>query len=165
MIPRARRAVASVKTDPVGPVDTIVLDCAIAFRVVRVPAAAEAAQRLHRTSTFSQHADQQARDYWWRRGWWKCPCGAIFRALDRCRLWNDEGLSAAEADDAVFDSQLKELAEDYAEEHGGYAAGRGATQAGDLQRNWSRASAEVFAYANTKQIGAMSGHPDTLAKR
>jgi len=101
-----------------------------AFRVVRVPcAAAEAAQRLHREDEYllkqRTRISNRIKGLLVAQGVMDVPLRRDFSGwLDRCRLWNDEGLSAQlktelrrlHAQYAVFDSQLRELAEDYAEE-------------------------------------------------
>ena len=151
-----------------------------AFRVVRVPsAAAEAAQRLHREDEYllkqRTRISNRIKGLLVAQGVVEVSLRGDFSGwLDRCRLWNDEGLSAELKTELrafymlsmrFLDSQLKELAEDYAEElmaDTPLAEARRKLEIfkGIGAKSSRVLSAEVFAwrtFANTKQIGAMSG--------
>ncbi len=150
-----------------------------AFRVVRVPsAAAEASQRLHREDEYlvkqRTRISNRIKGLLVAQGVVEVSLRGDFSGwLDRVRLWNDEGLSAElktelrrlHAQYGVFDSQLKELAEDYVKElmvDTPVAETRRKLEIfkGIGAKSSRVLSAEVFAwrkFANTKQIGAMSG--------
>jgi transposase len=150
-----------------------------AFRVVRVPsAAAEASQRLHREDEYlikqRTRISNRIKGLLVAQGMVEVSLRGDFSGwLDRVRLWNDEGLSSElkielrrlHAQYGVFDSQLKELAEDYAEELMADTplaeARRRLESFKGIGAKSSRVlSAEVFAwrtFANTKQVGAMAG--------
>ena len=149
-----------------------------AFRVVRVPcAAAEAAQRLHREDEYlleqRTRTSNRIKGLLVAQGVVEVPLRGDFSGwLDQVRLWNGEGLSEElktelrrmHSQYAVFDSQLKELANDYAEELlADTPVAEKRRQLEVLKGIGSKSSrplsAEVFAwrrFANTKQVGAMS---------
>ena len=101
-----------------------------AFRVVRVPcAAAEAAQRLHREDEYllkqRTRISNRIKGLLVAQGVVEVPSRGDFSGwLDQVRLWHDGGLSSElktevkrlHAQYEVFDSQLRELVEGYAEE-------------------------------------------------
>jgi transposase len=150
-----------------------------AFRVVRVPsAAAEAGQRLHREDEYlikqRTRISNRIKGLLVAQGVVEVSLRGDFSGwLDRVRLWNDEGLSAElktelrrlHAQYGVFDSQLKELAEDYVKELMADTPLAEARRKLELFKGIGAKSsrvlsAEVFAwrkFANTKQVGAMSG--------
>ena len=150
-----------------------------AFRVVRVPsAAAEASQRLHREDEYlvkqRTRISNRIKGLLVAQGVVEVSLRGDFSGwLDRVRLWNDEGLSAElktelrrmHAQYAVFDSQLKELANDYAEElmaDTPLAEARRKLEIfkGIGAKSSRVLSAEVFAWRtfnNTKEVGAMAG--------
>jgi transposase len=150
-----------------------------AFRVVRVPcAAAEAAQRLHREDEYllkqRTRISNRIKGLLVAQGVVEISLRGDFVArLDRCRLWNGEGLSAElktelrrlHAQYEVFDSQLRELAKDYAEEllaNTPLAETRRRLESfkGIGAKSSRVLSAEMLAwrtFSNTKQVGAMAG--------
>lgn len=150
-----------------------------AFRVVRVPcAAAEAAQRLHREDEYllkqRTRISNRIKGLLVAQGVVEISLRGDFVArLDWCRLWNGEGLSAElktelrrlHAQYEVFDSQLRELAKDYAEEllaDTPLAETRRRLESfkGIGAKSSRVLSAEMLAwrtFANTKQVGAMAG--------
>jgi transposase len=150
-----------------------------AFRVVRVPCTvAEAAQRLHREDEYllkqRTRISNRIKGLLVAQGVVEVPLRGDFSGwLDQVRLWNEEGLSAELKTElrrmhtqyAVFDGQLKELAEDYAEEllaDTPLAEARRRLESfkGIGAKSSRVLSAEVFAwrtFANTKQVGAMAG--------
>ena len=181
--PRGRKHVKTDRVDVEKLLDLLIRHYCFglrkAFRVVRVPsAAAEAGQRLHREDEYllkqRTRISNRIKGLLVAQGVVEVSLRGDFSGwLDRCRLWNDEGLSAElktelrrlHAQYAVFDSQLKELAEDYAEElmaDTPLAEARRKLEIfkGIGAKSSRVLSAEVFAwrkFANTKQIGAMSG--------
>jgi transposase len=150
-----------------------------AFRVVRVPSeAAEAGLRLHREDEYllkqRTRIGNRIKGLLVAQGVVEVSLrGDFSNWLDRLRLWNDEGLSEElkselrrlHAQYAVFDSQLRELAEDYAEEL--LADTPVAEKRRQLEclkgigpKSSRPLSAEVFSWRtfnNTRQVGAMSG--------
>ncbi len=150
-----------------------------AFRVVRVPGeAAEAGQRLHREDEYllkqRTRISNRIKGLLVAQGVVEVSLRGDFVGwLDRCRLWNDEGLSAELKTELrrmhtqyeVFDGQLKELASDYAGEL--LADTPLAEKRRRLERLKSMGpktsrvlSAEVFGwrtFANSKQVGAFAG--------
>lgn len=150
-----------------------------AFRVVRVPcAAAEAAQRLHREDEYlleqRTRTSNRIKGLLVAQGVVEVPLRGDFSGwLDQVRLWNGEGLSEElktelrrmHSQYAVFDSQLRELADDYAEELlADTPVAEKRRQLEVLKGIGSKSSrplsAEVFAWRrfdNTKQVGAMAG--------
>lgn len=150
-----------------------------AFSVVRVPcAAAEAAQRLHREDEYlleqRTRSSNRIKGLLVSQGVVEVPLRGDFSGwLDQVRLWNGEGLSEELKTElrrmhtqyAVFDSQLRELTNDYAEEL--LADTPVAEKRRQLEvlkgigpKSSRPLSAEVFAwrrFANTKQVGAMAG--------
>ncbi len=150
-----------------------------AFRVVRVPStAAEAGQRLHREDEYllrqRTRISNRIKGLLVAQGMVEVSLrGDFVGRLEQCRLWNDGGLSAElktelrrmHAQYEVFDGQLKELAEDYAEEllaDTPLAEKRRRLESlkGIGAKSSRPLSAEVFAwrtFANTKQVGAMAG--------
>lgn len=150
-----------------------------AFSVVRVPcAAAEAAQRLHREDEYlleqRTRTGNRIKGLLVAQGVVEVPLRGDFSGwLDQVRLWNREGLSEElkaelrrmHTQYAVFDSQLRELANDYAEELlADTPVAEKRRQLEVLKGIGSKSSrplsAEVFAWRrfdNTKQVGAMAG--------
>jgi transposase len=150
-----------------------------AFSVVRVPcAAAEAAQRLHREDEYlleqRTRTGNRIKGLLVAQGVVEVPLRGDFSGwLDQVRLWNREGLSEELKTElrrmhtqyAVFDSQLRELANDYAEELlADTPVAEKRRQLEVLKGIGSKSSrplsAEVFAWRrfdNTKQVGAMAG--------
>ncbi|MEN8132762.1 MAG: IS110 family transposase [Pseudomonadota bacterium] len=150
-----------------------------AFRVVRVPcAAAEAAQRLHREDEYllkqRTRISNRIKGLLAAQGVVEVPLRGDFSAwLDQLRLWNDGALSAQLKTELrrlytqyqVFDGQLAELADSYAEEllaDTPLAEKRRQLESlkGIGPKSSRPLSAEVFSwrtFANTKQVGAMSG--------
>lgn len=150
-----------------------------AFSVVRVPcAAAEAAQRLHREDEYllkqRTRTSNRIKGLLVAQGVVEVPLRGDFSGwLDQVRLWNGEGLPEELKTElrrmhtqyAVIDSQLRELANDYAEELlADTPVAEKRRQLEVLKGIGSKSSrplsAEVFAwrrFANTKQVGAMAG--------
>lgn len=157
------------------------------FRVVRVPdEAAEAALRLHREDEYllrqRGRIGNRLRSLLVTQGVAEIRLGgAGFEArLEAVRLWNGQALSAElktellrlHAQYRLFDEQLREVAEAYAREL------TTSTPVGEKRRRLERLksigskssrvlSAEAFAwrsFANTKQVGAMSGLVGTPAQ-
>lgn len=150
-----------------------------AFRVVRVPSVvAEAGQRLHREDEYllkqRTRISNRIKGLLVAQGLVEVPLRGDFASwLDRVQLWNGEGLTAElktellrlDAQYAVFDSQLQELQKAYAAELSAN------TPVAEYRRRLERLkslgpkssrllAAEVFSwrrFANTKQVGAMSG--------
>jgi len=149
-----------------------------AFRVVRVPAeAAEAGQRLHREDEHllkqRTRSSNRIKGLLIAQGV-EVPLRKDFlRRLDEVRLWHGEGLSTElkielrrlYAQYALFNEQLRELVDAYAEElltDTPVAKKRRCleTLRGLGPKTSRPLSAEVFSwrkFANTKQVGAMSG--------
>ncbi len=150
-----------------------------AFRVVRVPsAAAEAAQRLHREDEYllgqRTRISNRIKGLLVAQGVVEVSLRGDFSGwLDQVCLWNAEGLSAQlktelrrlYAQYAQFDGQLSELVDAYAAElltDTPLAEKRRRLESlkGIGPKSSRPLSAEVFSwrtFANTKQVGAMSG--------
>ncbi len=150
-----------------------------AFRVVRVPSeSAEAGQRLHREDEYllkqRTRISNRIKGLLVAQGLIEVPLSGDFAAwLDQARVWNGAGLSAQlkrelcrlHAQYAVFDRQLRELADVYAEEllaDTPLAEKRRRLESlKSMGPKTSRVlSAEVFGwrtFANTKQVGAFAG--------
>jgi transposase len=150
-----------------------------AFGVVRVPSeAAEAGQRLHREDEYllkqRTRISNRIKGLLVAQGLTEVPLSGDFAAwLDRARVWDGAGLSAQlkrelcrlQAQYAVFDRQLRELADVYAEEllaDTPLAEKRRRLESlKSLGPKTSRVlSAEMFGwrtFANTKQVGAFAG--------
>ncbi len=150
-----------------------------AFRVVRVPSvAAEAGQRLHREDEHllkqRTRISNRIKALLVTQGVAEFRLGKGFEdRLDRLRLWNGESLTAElkrellrlYAQYVLFDGQLRELQQAYAEEL------LAQTPVAEYRRRLERLkslgpktsrllSAEVFAWRcfdNTKQVGAFAG--------
>ena len=150
-----------------------------AFRVVRVPSeAAEAGQRLHREDEYllkqRTRISNRIKGLLVAQGVTEISLRGDFSGwLDQLRLWHDGRLSLElktelrrlHAQYAVFESQLRELAKDYAEElltDTPLAEKRRQLESlKSMGPKTSRVlSAEVFGwrtFANTKQVGAFAG--------
>lgn len=150
-----------------------------AFRVVRVPsAAAEAGMRLHREDEYllkqRNRISNRIKGLLVAQGVVEVSLRGDFSGwLDRVRLWNDEGLSEElktelrrlHAQYAVFDGQLRELANDYAEElmaDTPVAETRRKLEIfkGIAAKSSRPLAAEMLAWRtfnNTKEVGAMAG--------
>lgn len=150
-----------------------------AFRVVRVPSvAAEAGQRLHREDENlirqRTRVSNRIKGLLITQGIDKVPLRGNFASyLERVRLWNGEGLTAAlktellrtHAQYELFDGQLRELTTAYSEEllaDTPLAEKRRRLESlKSLGPKTSRIlAAEVFgwrSFANTKQVGAFAG--------
>lgn len=186
--PRGRKHVKTDRVDVEKLLDLLLrysLGFRKAFRVVRVPAeAAEADQRLHREDEYlvkqRGRIGNRIKGLLVAQGVVEISLQGDFAArLETIELWHGGGLSAQlktelrrlHAQWALFDGQLRELAAAYAEEL------MGASPVAEKRRCLERLksigpkisrvlSAEVFAwrtFANTKQVGAMSGLTPTPA--
>ncbi len=150
-----------------------------AFRVVRVPStAAEAGQRLHREDEYllkqRTRISNRIKGLLVAQGVVEAPLRGDFATwLEQVRLWNGEGLSAQlkteltrlYAQYALYDGQLRELQQAYTAEL------LAATPVAEYRRRLESLksigpkssrllAAEVFSwrqFANTRQVGAMSG--------
>ncbi len=149
------------------------------FRVVRVPdEAAEAGQRLHREDEYllrqRTRIHNRLKSLLVAQGLVKVSLQGDFGdRLERLRLWHGGGLSDAlkaelrrlHAQYVLFDTQIREVAAAYeAELASASPVGRQRCQLERLKAVGPKSSrvlsAEVFAwrrFANTKQVGAMSG--------
>ncbi len=150
-----------------------------AFRLVRVPcAAAEAAQRLHREDEYllkqRTRVSNRIKGLLVAQGVVELSLRGDFVAgLEQLQLWHGEGLSGELKTElrrlyvqyALFDGQLRELADRYAEELSAdtpLASKRRRLESlkGIGPKSSRPLSAEVFSwrqFANTKQVGAMAG--------
>ena len=150
-----------------------------AFRVVRVPCAvAEAAQRLHREDEYllkqRTRISNRIKGLLVAQGVVEVSLRGDFSGwLDQVRLWNEKGLSAELKTElrrmhtqyVVFDGQLRELANDYAEEllaDTPVAETRRKLEIfkGIGSKSSRPLSAEMLAWRtfnNTKEVGAMAG--------
>ena len=157
-----------------------------AFRVVRVPdEIAEAAQRLHREDEYlikqRGRVSNRIKGLLVAQGIADISLQGEFAArLNRVRLWSGQGLSKELKTEllrlhtqyALFDEQLRELAAAYAEELGLQTpVAKTRRRLEGLKSIGPKSSrvlaAEVFSwrtFANTKQVGAMSGLTPTPAQ-
>lgn len=186
--PQGRKHVKTDRLDVAKLLDQLMRYCQgfrQAFRVVRVPdEAAEAALRLHREDEYLVKQRGRIRNritsLLVTQGIEKVPLGGAFEArLEALRRWDGSGLSdelktelrRLHAQWALYEAQLGEVAVAYAEEL------EADTAVGERRRQLERLrsvgpkgsrvlSAEAFGwrrFANTKQLGAMSGLTPTPA--
>lgn len=187
--PQGRKHVKTDRVDVAKLLDLLLRYCLgfrRAFRVVRVPdEAAEAAQRLHREDEYllkqRNRISNRIKSLLVTQGIERFALhGNVEARLERLRLWHGGGLSTALKTELVrlcrqyrlFDEQLGALEEAYQEELS--TATPVAYKRGQLERlksigpKTSRIlSAEVFGwrkFANSKQVGAMSGLTPTPAQ-
>lgn len=179
---RGRKHVKTDRVDVEKLLDLLMRYCVgfrKAFRVVRVPSeTAEAAQRLHREDEYlltqRTRISNRIKSLLIAQGVVEVSLRGDFSTwLDRVRLWNGERLSEQlkselsrlHAQYVLFQGQLGTLAEAYAEELLGdtpVAEKRRRLESlrGIGPKSSRPLSAEVFSwrqFANTKQLGAMSG--------
>ena len=157
-----------------------------AFRVVRVPdERAEASQRLHREDEYlvkqRGRIGNRIRGLLVLQGIGRVSLGKDFvERLERIRLWNGAGLSEELKSELrrlhgqweLFDEQLRQVQVAYAEELlSGTAVGETRRRLEKLKAVGAKTSrvlaAEAFSwrrFANTRQVGAMSGLTPTPAQ-
>lgn len=181
--PRGRKHVKTDRVDVEKLLDLLIryhcFKLRKAFRVVRVPdEAAEAAMRLHREDEYlltqRTRISNRIKGLLCAQGVDEVRLRGDFSAwLDRVRLWNGAGLSSElktelrrlHAQYALYDGQLRELADAYAAELEAdtrLAERRRRLEClkGIASKSSRPLAAEVFAwrtFRNTREVGAMAG--------